>query len=197
MTQTEHDGTITTLVDTYEGKRLNSPNDVVVKSDGTIWFTDPTYGILTNYEGHRAEPEQIFNQVFRLDPETGDLSAVASDFTQPNGLAFSPDECILYMAEADRSHDPNVKAVLRAFDVTSDNRLRNGREFAKINPGVTTGCVSTVSKILVPETVSNLTFGGRRGNMRQHDVHHRKRLSMEISRYEQFNRLRRRDQLSF
>src|SRR5215217_1616 len=94
--RTELDGTITTLVDSYNGKRLNSPNDVVVKSDGTIWFTDPTYGILSDYEGYKSEPEQPGCYVYRFDPADGALSVVADDFGKPNGLAFSADESILY-----------------------------------------------------------------------------------------------------
>lgn len=97
--RTEYDGSITVLADRYQGKRLNSPNDVVVKSDGSIWFTDPPFGILGNYEGHRAEPELPQN-VYRIDPLSGLLEAVAEDIRGPNGLAFSPDERILYLVES-------------------------------------------------------------------------------------------------
>lgn len=108
VTRTEVDGSITVLADRFEGRRLNSPNDVVVKSDGTIWFTDPTYGIMSDYEGYHADPEQPTRNVYRLDPETGELSAVVTDFTQPNGLAFSPDEKILYVADSSASHDDRL-----------------------------------------------------------------------------------------
>ena len=92
VTRTETDGSITVLAASFEGKRLNSPNDVVVRSDGSIWFSDPTYGILSDYEGYKSAPEQDKRSVYRLDPGTGELTAVASDFLQPNGLAFSPSE---------------------------------------------------------------------------------------------------------
>ena len=91
VTRTEPDGTITVIADSHAGKRLNSPNDVVVKSDGTIWFTDPTYGIMSDYEGHKGEQEQDGCYVFCVDPATGDIRVVAEDFEKPNGLAFSPD----------------------------------------------------------------------------------------------------------
>jgi gluconolactonase len=186
LTRTEHDGNITCLVDRFEGKRLNSPNDVVVKSDGSIWFTDPTYGILSNYEGYKATPEQNSHNVFRLDPESGLISLASDAFTQPNGLAFSKDEKRLYVAESGASHDDSVPAVIRVFDVGADNSLGNGRDFARIDKGLPDGfrvdCYDNVwssaadgvhcfdpdgnllGKIWVPETVSNLTFGGPRGN---------------------------------
>jgi gluconolactonase len=186
VTRTEHDGTITTLADQFAGKPLNSPNDVVVKSDGTIWFTDPTYGILSDYEGYKSTPEQDHHSVFRVDPDSGDLSQVAIDFAQPNGLAFSRDETLLYVAESGRSHDDTVPSVIRVYDVDADNGLKNGRDFACVDPGLPDGfrvdchdnlwtsaadgvhCFDAngvlLGKILVPETVSNLTFGGPRGN---------------------------------
>ena len=105
VTRTEHDGSVTTLAASFEGKRLNSPNDVVVKSDGGIWFTDPSYGILTDYEGARAEPE-LPCHVYRIDPD-GTLAKVADDFVKPNGLAFSPDERHLYIADTGATHDPD------------------------------------------------------------------------------------------
>ncbi|SOC20378.1 gluconolactonase [Thalassospira xiamenensis] len=186
VSRTEHNGSVTTLAEEFDGHRLNSPNDVVVKSDGSIWFTDPTYGILSNYEGHKAVPEQKYNNVFRLDPATGALTSVASEFQQPNGLAFSNDEKLLYIAESGSSHDSSIPAVIRVYDVVDGNRLENGREFAAIDNGLPDGirvdCRGNVwssaadgvhcfdragtllGKILVPETVSNLTFGGARGN---------------------------------
>lgn len=186
VTRTEHDGTITTLADQYDGKRLNSPNDVVVKSDGTIWFTDPTYGIMSDYEGYRAEPEQERNRVYRLDPSSGVLTVFAEDFNQPNGLAFSVDESLLYVAESGKSHDPSVEAVIKSYDVASDGHPKEGAILAEIGVGVPDGfrvdtrgniwtsaadgvhCFSPegrlLGKIYVPETVSNLTFGGAKGN---------------------------------
>jgi gluconolactonase len=186
VTRTEHNGSITTLADRFERHRLNSPNDVVVKSDGSIWFTDPTYGILSNYEGYKAVPDQKYNNVFRLDPATGTLTSVTSDFHQPNGLAFSNDEKLLYIAESGSSHNSSIPAIIRVYDVVDGSRLENGRDFAKIDNGLPDGirvdCHGNVwssaadgvhcfdpagkllGKILVPETVSNLTFGGARGN---------------------------------
>ncbi|MGK9262159.1 SMP-30/gluconolactonase/LRE family protein [Sinorhizobium meliloti] len=186
VTRTEVDGSITVLADRFEGRRLNSPNDVVVKSDGTIWFTDPTYGIMSDYEGYRADPEQPTRNVYRLDPETGELSAVVTDFIQPNGLAFSPDEKTLYVADSSASHDDRLPRHIRAFDVTNGGRLVNGRVFCVIDKGIPDGirtdangnvwssagdgvhCFDPagklIGKILVPQTVANLTFGGPRRN---------------------------------
>ena len=186
VTRTEPDGTITVLANRHQGKRLNAPNDVVVKSDGTIWFTDPTYGILSDYEGYRAEPEQATRNVYRLDPATGELIAVATDFNQPNGLAFSPDESVLYVADSGASHDESLPRHIRAFDVADGGRLENGRVFCDIDNGIPDGirtdtagnlwssagdgvhCFSPkgtlLGKILVPQTVANLTFGGPRRN---------------------------------
>ena len=126
VTRTEHEGTITILMDTHEGKPLNAPNDVVVKSDGGIWFTDPGYGILMNYEGHRAEFENDTN-VYRIDP-SGRIDVVISDFDRPNGLCFSPDESLLYIV------DPGEPQHIRVFDVV-DNRLENDRVFVTMSPG--------------------------------------------------------------
>src|SRR6266849_9915227 len=99
VTRTEYDGTITVVLDRYEGKPLNSPNDVVVKSDGSIWFTDPPFGILGNYEGHTATPELPTN-VYRIDGRTGKATVVAGDINRPNGLCFSPDETRMYIVES-------------------------------------------------------------------------------------------------
>lgn len=186
VTRTEPDGSITVIADSYGGKRLNSPNDVVVMSDGTVWFTDPTYGILTDYEGYQAEPEQPNCQVFRANPLTGELTVVADDFVKPNGLAFSPDESVLYVADSGFSHDPAAPHHIRAFDVIDGRTLVGGRIFAEIAAGVPDGfrcdihgnvwtsCQTGVlcyapdgtllGHIKVPETVSNLTFGGPRRN---------------------------------
>lgn len=186
VTRTEVDGQITVLADRFEGKRLNSPNDVVVKSDGSIWFTDPTYGILSDYEGYKAEPELASRNVFRLDPESGALSVVVDDFGQPNGLAFSPDESLLYVADSASSHDETWPSHIRVFDVVNGRSLANGRVFAEIDKGLPDGfrvdlagnvwtsagdgvhCFAPdgtlLGKILVPQTVANLTFGGPRRN---------------------------------
>jgi len=168
VTRTEADGRITVLADSFGGKRLNSPNDVVVKSDGTIWFTDPPYGI---------KPEQIeqpHNYVFRLDPD-GKLTPVADDFDRPNGLCFSPDESLLYIADSSARHH------VRVFRVTPDNTLAEGRLFATIEPGAPDGMRVDIAgrlystagdgvhvyapsgellgKILVPERPANCAFG--------------------------------------
>ncbi|QRM57273.1 SMP-30/gluconolactonase/LRE family protein [Sinorhizobium sp. BG8] len=186
VTRTEIDGSITVLADSFEGRRLNSPNDVIVRSDGTVWFTDPTYGILSDYEGYRAEPEQPTRNVYRLDPTTGNLTAVVTDFLQPNGLAFSPDETVLYVADSGASHDDGAPRHIRAFDVKNGRILENPRVFALINSGIPDGfrldlegnlwssagdgvhCFAPdgtlIGKILVPQTVANLTFGGPRRN---------------------------------
>jgi gluconolactonase len=186
VTRTEIDGSMTVLAESHQGKRLNSPNDVVVRSDGSVWFTDPTYGIMSDYEGHRAEPEQPTRNVYCLDPATGEIDAVVTDFGQPNGLAFSLDETTLYVADSSSSHDPKAPRHIRAFDVINGRRLINDRVFCEIDNGLPDGlridlngnlwtsagdgvhCFSPdgklLGKILVPQTVANLTFGGRRKN---------------------------------
>lgn len=186
VTRTEYDGTITVLADRFEGKRLNSPNDVVVKSDGTIWFTDPPYGILTDYEGHKAESEIGRCNVYRVDPRDGVVTIVADDFDKPNGLAFSGDEKTLFIADSGRSHGADKPHHIRAFDVSEANTLSGDRVFAVIEPGIPDGlrldeegnvwtsagdgvqCFSPagelLGKILIPEPVANLTFGGPRKN---------------------------------
>ena len=184
--RTEIDGSTTVLADRYQGKRLNSPNDVVVASDGGIWFTDPIYGIRSDYEGYKAEPEQATRNVYRVDPQTGELDAVVTDFGQPNGLAFSPDETKLYVADSASSHDSQAPRHIRVFDVVDGKRLANGRVFCALDKGLPDGfrldvagnlwtsaadgvhCFSSdgtlLGKILVPQTVANLTFGGPRKN---------------------------------
>ena len=181
-----HDGSYTVLVDRYKGKRLNSPNDVVVKSDGTIWFTDPPYGILSDYEGKKTKSAIGANYVYRFDPRTKSLTVVADDFDKPNGIAFSPDEKRLYIADTGRSHDPNGAHHIRVFDVIGGRKLARGRVFAEISPGLADGfrldtdgnvwtsagdgvhCFSPrgelLGKILVPEVVSNVCFGGPKRN---------------------------------
>src|SRR3954469_18360301 len=123
VVRTEHDGRETIIAETYKGKRLNSPNDVVVKSDGSIWFTDPPYGILTDYEGNKADSELGANYVFRVDGATGELRVVADDFIRPNGIAFSPDEKRLYVVDSAGSGDPSLPKNIRVFDVTSQGTL--------------------------------------------------------------------------
>lgn len=187
VTRTEADGTITVLADNYQGKRLNSPNDVVVKSDGTVWFTDPTYGIMNANEGYFGLSEVGGNFVYRLDPATGDLSIAADDLQMPNGLAFSPDESVLYVADSGAAPDPNGNHHLRAYDVADGKRLTHSRIFAVISPGVPDGfrldangylyitahdgvqvysaAGELLGKIFVPEIAANCTFGGRDKNI--------------------------------
>jgi gluconolactonase len=183
ITRTEWDGSITVLADRYEGKRLNSPNDVVCKSDGTIWFSDPHYGISTDYEGGKQEAE-LPPYLYRFDPQDGSLRVMADDFAGPNGLCFSPDERLLYVAESGAQFDPNPVRHIRVFDVVDDGRaLRNGRVFHKVEPGFADGfrcdedgriwssagdgvhCIdpsgTLLGRIKVSFTVANLTFGGR------------------------------------
>jgi gluconolactonase len=174
------------VVDRYLGKRLNSPNDIVVKRDGTIWFSDPPYGILSNHEGHQAEPEQAANHVFCFNPATGVLHAASAWVQEPNGLAFSPDERLLYVSDTSAALNPTGHHHIAVFDVADDNQLRNPRVFAEVSPGLsdgfrldTQGWIYTSSedsvqvyhpdgtllgKIAVPEKVGNLCFGGPYGN---------------------------------
>ena len=183
VTRTEFDGTVTVIADRFEGKRLNSPNDVIVKSDGTIWFSDPPYGILTDYEGGKQEQEQKA-RVYRLDPRNGVLSAVTDEFDGPNGLCFSPDERKLYIVETGlMAVDDPVKNI-QVFDVDESGAgIRNGRVFHTIAPGNADGiradedgniwsaagdgvhCLdpsgALLGKIKIPYTVSNISFGGR------------------------------------
>jgi gluconolactonase len=180
VTRTEFDGSIRVLCDNYQGRRLNSPNDVVVKSDDSIWFTDPPYGIMSDYEGKKSAREQDGNHVFRLDPASGALAIVASDFDCPNGIAFSPDESRLFVADSGKPKH------LRVFDVKQGKALENGRVFAECDAGIYDGFrfdtdgnlwTSTragvschapsgelLGKIRVPEPVANLTFGGPKRN---------------------------------
>ncbi|MNU80688.1 Gluconolactonase precursor [compost metagenome] len=186
ISRTESDGRVEVLVDRYQGARLNSPNDLVVKSDGSIWFSDPAYGIMSDREGYRAESEQDGCHVYRFDPLSNELSRVADDFEKPNGLAFSPDETLLYVSDTSASHAADGCHHIRVFDVLDGRRLVNGRFFAVIEPGLPDGFridqqgwlyVSSqdsiqvyapdgclLGKILVPEKISNCTFGGAEGN---------------------------------
>ena len=186
VTRTEPDGSLTVIADSFAGKRLNSPNDVVVKSDGTIWFTDPNYGIMSDYEGYKADMEQDGCYVYSVNPDSGTIQVVADDFIKPNGLAFSEDEKILYIADSGRSHDPAGPHHIRALDISDDNTLSNSRIFCEVDPGVPDGfrvdihgnvwsscqdgviCFdkqgTALGKIKIPQMVSNLTFGGIRKN---------------------------------
>jgi gluconolactonase len=179
ITRTEPDGSVTVLADRVDGQRFNSPNDIVEHSDGSLWFTDPSYGIDSDYEGHQAASEIGGCHVYRLDPATGRLTVVADDFDRPNGLAFSADEQRLYISDSGRDH-------LRVFDVR-DGELDDGGVLAACETGTFDGlrldaggriwaaagdglhCFDSdgtlLGKILVPETVANLTFGGPRRNV--------------------------------
>jgi gluconolactonase len=172
------------LVRLYQGRRLNSPNDVVVKSDGTIWFTDPPYGILSDREGYKADSELRHNYVFRFDPVTGALDIASDYLDEPNGLAFSPDEHILSVSDTSAALRPAGQGNhhIVAFNVSKTGSLSEPRIFAEINPGLPDGFrVDTqgwlyissesgvqiyhpdgtrLAEIPVPEKVGNLTFGG-------------------------------------
>jgi gluconolactonase len=186
VTRTEYDGSITVLIDKFDGKPLNSPNDVVVKSDDSIWFSDPPFGILGNYEGHRASPELPTN-IYRLDPKTGRATVVVGDFV-PNGLAFSPDEKKIYFVDYGSS-----PLQIRVYDVVDDGtKVANGRVFVRCEPGETPdgyrcdidgnlwcgwgtgegrdGVVvfnpegKRIGSIALPERSANVCFGGLKRN---------------------------------
>jgi gluconolactonase len=189
VTRTEHDGTVTVLIDRYQGKRLNAPNDVVVHSNGSIWFTDPGYGIMSNYEGHVAEFELAAN-VYRLDPATGEATVVATDLAKPNGLCFSPDESKLYIV--DTGQPAGKPHPISVYDVVNGKSLANGRVFCDMGSGSSDGIRCDVDgnvwsaagwagegydgvhviapdggligKILLPEVCANLCFGGAKRN---------------------------------
>ena len=187
ITRTEYNGSITVLADHFEGKRLNSPNDIICQRNGAVWFTDPGYGIDGPYEGHAAEAELPRN-VYRLDATTGRATVVAGDFVRPNGIGFSPDEKKLYVVDSGISH--GGPAHIRVFDVDG-SELRNGRVFADdFRPGMTDGlrcdtdgnvwcsmgwgdpkedgvrCYAPngdlIGKIHLPEGCANVCFGGRK-----------------------------------
>jgi gluconolactonase len=181
VTRTEYDGRITVLLDSYHGKPLNAPNDLVAHSDGSIWFTDPAWGIEGNYEGDRAVKE-LPRDVYRIDAETGDAEVVITGMDRPNGLCFSPDEALLYVVDVGH---------IRVFDVV-DGRPANGRVFVDMTPGGSDGircdrdgnlwaaaghggpdfdgvhCYhpdgTRLGRILLPETCANLCFGGAKKN---------------------------------
>jgi gluconolactonase len=179
----EHDGSMTTIADRYRDGRLTSPNDVVCKSDGSIWFTDPDYGFLCPVDfGHGDKPEQDRNRVYRLVPETGEITAISEDFDKPNGLAFSPDESVLYVGDTGRTHGEFRPHQLVAFDVVKNGTaVANPRVFTVIEPWVPDGFRVDVNgnlyvtagdgiqvfnpqgemlgKILTPEVAANCSFG--------------------------------------
>ncbi|MFM2290182.1 MAG: hypothetical protein RL684_3325 [Pseudomonadota bacterium] len=172
------------VVDHYQGRRLNSPNDVVVKADGTIWFTDPPYGIISDHEGRRAESELGDNYVFRFDPASAALDVVSTFAEEPNGLAFSPDESVLYVADTSAALRPDGGGNhhIVAFDVLVGRTLANPRIFAVVSPGLADGFRldsrgwlysssadsvqvyhpdgTRLAVIPVPEKIGNLCFGG-------------------------------------
>jgi gluconolactonase len=191
VTRTELDGSITVLIDRFNGKRLNAPNDAVVHSDGGIWFTDPGYGILSNYEGHQSEFELQTN-VYRLDPATGEATVVTDELARPNGLCFSPDESKLYIADTGVERNSGEKRHIRVYDVVDSRRLSNGRGFIDMGDGGADGIrcdidgnlwasagwagegydgvhifspnSELIGKIHLPEICSNLCFGGVKRN---------------------------------
>jgi gluconolactonase len=187
VSRTEHDGRRVVLAERFDGKRLNSPNDLVVKSDGSIWFTDPSYGIDSEYEGDAARSEVGACRVYRIDPADGSLSVVADDFVQPNGLAFSPDESLLYIVDTGATHRADGPRHVRRFKVSANGKALSGGEvFATCGNGLYDGLRvdhhgnlwlsagdgvhchagdgALLGKILIPETVANLCFGGAKLN---------------------------------
>jgi gluconolactonase len=187
VTRTEHDGSITVIAERWRGLRLNSPNDVVVAADGAVWFTDPSYGILSDYEGARASSEIGGCHVYRVDAGSGEVERVADDFVKPNGLAFSRDGRQLYIADTGASHSPEGPRHIRVFDVSADGRrLGRSRVFAECSAGLFDGFRidadgrlwtsagdgvhvyasdgSLIGKLRLPEAVANLCFGGPRRN---------------------------------
>ncbi len=187
VSRTELDGRVVTLVDRFEGKRLNSPNDVVVKSDGNVWFTDPPYGIMTDYEGDKADSETDQDVVYRFNPANGSIAVACDAAVKPNGLAFSPDEKTFYLADTGGTHQRGIPGRIWAFDVGSDGHtLSNKRIFATMESGFADGfrcdeegkvwtsagskveCYlpdgALIGRISIGETVANVTFGGMKNN---------------------------------
>ena len=184
ITRTEHDGTITVLADKVGDARLNAPNDLVVSNDGAVWFSDPGYGIMSDYEGDRAEPE-LPTRVYRIHPDNGSVEPVIDELERPNGLCFSPDESLLYVV------DSGSARTITVYDMSS-GRPTDGRVFAHMGAGSSDGIRcdvdgnlwaaaagggdlydgvhvfdpdgTRIGEILLPEQCANLTFGGRRNN---------------------------------
>jgi len=191
LTRTEYDGTITVLMDRFEGKPLNAPNDLAVHSDRSVWFTDPGYGIMSHYEGHKA-PFELSANVYRLDPQTGAATVVASDLDKPNGICFSPDEKRLYIVDTGDPKGPGVPRPIWAYDVEDQKRIKNKRLFANMAPGSSDGIRcdvegnvwsaagwagegyngvhvfaptgTLIGRIHLPEICGNLCFGGAKKN---------------------------------
>jgi gluconolactonase len=191
LTRTEYDGSITVLMDRFQEKKLNAPNDLAVHSDDAIWFTDPGYGIMSNYEGHKA-PFELPGNVYRLDPKTREVAVVAADMDKPNGICFSPDEKLLYIVDTGVPRHPTDPHQIRVYDVVDGARLKNGRMFVDMSPGNSDGIrcdvdgnvwsaagwagenyngvhvfapdATLIGKIHLPESCANLCFGGAKKN---------------------------------
>lgn len=187
VTRTEFDGSVTVVAHSHNGLKLNSPNDVVVKSDGTIWFSDPTYGIDGDYFGNRAKREQEGSHVYRFDPSSETLAAVITSMNQPNGLAFSPDERRLYVVDSARTHGPDLPAHIRCFDVCENGAVEDRGVVVEASVGLFDGFRideeeriwagtgegvhvysrggDLLGKILTGGIVINLCFGGLKRNI--------------------------------
>ena len=186
VSRTEWDGSLTVLTDSFGGKRLNSPNDVVVASDGGVWFSDPNYGIISDYVGTKDAQDQPLCGVYRWDPQTRETRLVIDSMVMPNGLAFSADERLLYVSDSGWLTNPEDPHHIMVFDIAADYGVSNGRVFAEVSPGIPDGirvdvdgnvwssawdgvhCYSPAGELLgkvrVPEVVANLTFGGPKRN---------------------------------
>ena len=191
MTRTEYDGTISVLMDRFQDKNFNAPDDLALHSDGAIWFSDPGYGIMSNYEGHKA-PFELPANVYRLEPKTGEATVVVNDLDKPNGLCFSPDEKKLYIVDTGTPKNSGDPHPIRVYDVVDGVRLKNRRLFVNMAPGSSDGVRcdvvgnvwsaagwagegyngvhvfapdgALIGKIHLPETCANLCFGGAKKN---------------------------------